>query len=78
MWFTVGAIVYLIGVFASDAVGDYLITASGAPTLGYVIVQTVEEALEMTGVLIFIVMLLDYIRTFVGTVSFDVTEPLSG
>ncbi|HSL77806.1 MAG TPA: hypothetical protein VK867_12745, partial [Candidatus Limnocylindrales bacterium] len=78
MWFTIGAIVYLIGVFASDAVGDYLITASGAPTLGYVIVQTVEESFEMIGVLIFIVMLLEYIRTFVGRASVDVTDPVGG
>ena len=78
MWFAIGAVIYLIGVFASDAVGDYLITASGAPTLGYVVVQTVEEAFEMTGVLIFIVMLLDYIRTFVGTVSLEVSDPLGG
>lgn len=76
MWFTIGAVIYLIGVFASDAVGDYLITASGEPTLAYVVVQTIEEAFEMTGVLIFIVMLLDYIRTFVGRVSFEVTDPL--
>jgi hypothetical protein len=78
MWFTIGAVIYLIGVFASDAVGDYLITESGAPTLAYVVVQTVEEAFEMIGVLIFIVMLLDYIRTFVGRVSVEVTEPLRG
>ena len=78
MWLTIGAVTYLIGVFASDAVGDYLITASGAPTLAYVVVQTVEETFEMIGVLIFIVMLLDYIRTFVGPVSFEVADPLGG
>lgn len=78
MWFTIGVVIYLIGVFASDAVGDYLITESGAPTLGYVVVQTVEEAFEMIGVLIFIVMLLDYIRTFLGEVAFEVRDPLGG
>ena len=77
VWFTIAAAIYLIGVFASDAVGDYLITESGAPTLGYVVVQTVEEAFEMIGVLIFIVMLLDYIRTFVGRVSFEITDPFA-
>lgn len=78
MWFTIAAVIYLIGVFASDGLGDYLITESGAPTLAYVVVQTVEEAFEMIGVLIFIVMLLDYIRTFVGAVSLEVTEPVGG
>ena len=74
VWFTIGAVIYVTGVFASDAVGDYLISASGEPTLPYVIVLTIEEALEMIGVLIFIVMLLEYIRTFVGRVSVDVVE----
>ena len=78
LWFTIGAVIYLIGVFASDAVGDYLVNASGEGTLAYVIVQTVEEALEMIGVLIFIVMLLDYIRSFVGSLTFAVTDPLGG
>lgn len=76
-WFTIAAVVYAIGVFASDAVGDYLITAAGEPTLAYDVVLTVEEALEMTGVLIFIVMLLEYMRTFVGPVSVAVTDPIA-
>jgi hypothetical protein len=76
-WFTIAAVVYAIGVFASDAVGDYLITAAGEPTLAYDVVLTVEEALEMTGVLIVIVMLLEYIRTFVGPVSVAVTDPIA-
>jgi hypothetical protein len=75
-WFTIAAVIYAVGVFASDAVGDYLITAAGEPTLAYDIVLTIEEALEMTGVLIVIVMLLEYIRTFVGTVSLSVAEPV--
>ena len=73
-WFTIAVVLYAIGVFASDAIGDYLITAAGEPTLAYDVVLTIEEMLEMTGVLIFIVMLLEYIRTFVGTVSFTVTD----
>lgn len=74
-WFTAAAVIYLIGVFASDAIGDYLRTASGDSTLPYIVVLTIEEALEMIGVLIFIVMLLEYIRTFVGSVSFQVRDP---
>ena len=70
-------VVYAIGVFASDAIGDYLITEAGEPTLAYDVVLTIEETLEMTGVLVFIVMLLGGIRTFVGTVSFTVTDPVA-
>ena len=32
-WFTIGLVIYLLGVFASDAVGDYLITAIGRADL---------------------------------------------
>jgi hypothetical protein len=73
--FTIAAIIYLTGVFASDAIGDYLIAANGEHTLPYIVVLTLEEILEMTGVLIFLVMLLEYIRSFVGRVSFDVIDP---
>jgi hypothetical protein len=75
-WFTIGAVIYLIGVFASDLVGDYLFTATeGETSLLYEFVLTVEEALEMTGVLIFIVLLLEYIRTFVGGLAVEVRDP---
>ena len=76
-WFTIAAVIYVTGVFASDAIGDYLITAAGEPTLAYDVVLTIEEALEMTGVLIVLVMLLEYIRTFVGPISFVVTDPVA-
>jgi hypothetical protein len=74
-WFTIAAVIYLTGVFASDAIGDYLIAANGEHTLAYIVVLTLEELLEMTGVLIFLVMLLEYIRSFVGRVSLDVIDP---
>jgi hypothetical protein len=75
-WFTIGAVIYLIGVFASDLVGDYLFTATeGETSLLYESVLTVEEALEMTGVLIFIVLLLEYIRVFVGPLAIEVRDP---
>lgn len=71
-WVTAAAVIYLIGVFASDAVGDYLRTESGDSTLPYIVVLTIEEAFEMVGVLIFIVMLLDYIGRYVGPVTIQV------
>ena len=74
-WFTIGLMIYLLGVFASDAVGDYLITATGEPTFAYLVVLAIEEVLEMVGVLIFIVMLLEYIRVFVGRLDVGVRDP---
>ena len=40
-------------------------------------VKSIEEALEMTGVLIVLVMSLEYIRTFIGPVTFVVTDPVA-
>ena len=74
-WFTIGLVIYLLGVFASDAVGDYLITATGEPTFAYLVVLAIEEVLEMVGVLIFIVLLLEYIAQFVGPVTVMVRDP---
>lgn len=79
--FGIGLVTYLIGVIASDAVGDYLRAAVGDTGLPYIVILTLEEALEMIGVLIFIYALLDYVRTYVGVVQIEVrraeqaTEP---
>jgi hypothetical protein len=75
IWFAVGSAIYLAGVFGSDAVGDYLAPAAGEASLPYILVLTLEEALEMTGVLIIIVALLEYVRTFVGPVTVAVRDP---
>lgn len=73
--FGIGLVTYLIGVLASDAVGDYLRSAFGVESLLYIVILTLEEALEMIGVLILIYALLDYIRTFVGSVRIEVRPP---
>lgn len=75
-WFMVGVVIYAAGVIGTDAVGDYLMSETGGTTLAFMAAVTIEEFLEMTGVLIFIVLLLDYVQTFVGPVSFEVTQPV--
>jgi hypothetical protein len=73
--FVTGLIIYLTGVLATDTVGDYLRTAFGESSILYTVVLTVEEALEMTGVLIFIYALVDYIRQYIGSIHFQVRDP---
>jgi hypothetical protein len=70
--FGIGLVAYLFGVLASDAVGDTLRAAFGEAGLPYIVVLTLEEALEMIGVLIFIYALLEYARTYVGVVQLEV------
>ena len=74
-WFAIGGLVYMAGVLGSDAIGDYIASTFGGTSLLYIVVLTIEEALEMTGVLIFIVLLLEYIARFVGPVTVKVREP---
>lgn len=73
--FTTGLVIYLVGVFGSDAVGDYLHDAVGEGSLLYIVVLTVEEALEMTGVLLILTGLLDHIARSVGRVEVGVRQP---
>lgn len=72
----VGMAIYLTGVFGTDAIGDSLRTVFGEDDIVLLLVLTLEEVLEMSGVLIFIYCLLDYIRRFVGDISIGVREPL--
>lgn len=76
-WFAIGGLAYLAGVLGSDAIGDYLASTFGGGSLLYILVLTIEEALEMTGVLIFIVLFLEYIARFVGPVVVE-ADPSGG
>ena len=64
-------------MLGSDAIGDYLASTFGGGSLLYILVLTIEEALEMTGVLIFIVLFLEYIARFVGPVVVE-ADPSGG
>jgi hypothetical protein len=78
MLFTTGLVIYLVGVFGSDAVGDYLHDAFGEGSLLYIVVLTVEEALEMTGVLLILTGLLDHIDRAVGRIEIGVRQVAPG
>jgi len=64
------------GVFLSGAVimeipGGLLYEKYGFSTWHYIASYAIEEWLEMTGILIFIYALLDYIRKYVGRITLD-------
>jgi len=62
--FLFGGIVYISGVLGMEMVGAKYWSSYGG-NLTYGIIATVEEILEMSGILIFIYALLDYLETHV-------------
>jgi hypothetical protein len=55
--------------------GAYLATTTGTGDLSYVIVMTIEESLEMLGIVVFIHALISYIKTYLGGVSWNIYIP---
>ena len=62
--FLIAGIVYISGVLGMEMVGAQYWSRYG-PDLTYGITATVEEVLEMSGILVFIYGLLDYLETYV-------------
>lgn len=75
--FILAGSVYLFGALGLELVGGYLVDTSGFYTVKYAVVSTVEELLEMFGIVIFIYALLSYIQSYLEKlrVSFSFHEP---
>ena len=61
--FILAGTVYVLGAIGVEIVGGYLADSSGLESISYLIVSTIEELMEMLGVVIFIHALLVYIQT---------------
>ena len=64
--FVIGGIVFVTGAIGMEMVGGILFEDGGTKQWGYWSVQTLEEMLEMTGVLVFLFGLGDYINSHLG------------
>lgn len=63
MWLCIASgVVYLGGAIGMEMVGGYVVKVFGEMTKQYVIAATIEESLEMAGMILFIYTLLDYIQ----------------
>ena len=67
-------------IFLSGAIGMELIGGKWADTIGienlvYVLIVTVEESLEMTGIVVFIYALLQYLKTLLPNIHFSLSVP---
>lgn len=59
--FVVSGAVYVGGAIGFELIGGYYAKANGVENLTYSMISTVEESLEMSGVIVFIYALLKYI-----------------
>jgi hypothetical protein len=68
--FLVSGVIYMSGAVLLDQTGSGIASAAGERNLTYVGISTLEETLEMTGIIIFIHYLLEYIKTELDPVAF--------
>ncbi|MEG4027586.1 MULTISPECIES: hypothetical protein [unclassified Microcoleus] len=70
--FVVASALYIGGAFGVEMLGGYLASTTGMENVSYVIIATIEESLEMVGIVVFIHALMSYIKTYLGGVSWNI------
>ena len=70
--FFLAALFYIGGALFMEMVGSYVAEAQGQQNLVYALIATVEEIMEMTGTIIFIYALLDYLRCWMDRFNIQV------
>jgi hypothetical protein len=70
--FVAAAALYIGGGIGMELLGGYIASQTGEQGLSYVIETTIEESLEMLGIVVFIHALISYIKTYLGGVSWNI------
>jgi hypothetical protein len=73
--FVAATAVYIGGAIGMEMVGGYLASTRGQENVAYVLETTIEESLEMLGIVVFIHALISYIKTSLGGVSWNIYIP---
>ena len=71
--FLSAAFIYVGGALIMEMVGSYFAEAQGQQNLVYALIATVEEVMEMGGIIIFIYGLLYYLREWNDQVNLEIT-----
>jgi hypothetical protein len=72
--FVLASVLYIGGALGMELIGGYQAERWGTSNnLPYLITATVEESLEMLGIVIFIHALMSYIKTFLGGVNWNIS-----
>ena len=69
--FVAACALYIGGAMGMEIPGGYLASTTGMQTVPYLIVITLEESLEMLGIVVFIHALMSYIKIYLGGVSWN-------
>ena len=72
--FVAAAALYIGGALGMEMVGGYIASTTGK-NLSYVIGLTIEESLEMLGIVVFIHALMSYIKTYLNGGSWNINIP---
>ncbi|NJK66147.1 MAG: hypothetical protein HC789_02980 [Microcoleus sp. CSU_2_2] len=67
--FVAACIFYIGGAIGMEMLGGNKAYHEGTQTIPYVIISTIEESLEMLGIVVFIHALMSYINTYLGGIS---------
>ncbi|MEG3934279.1 MULTISPECIES: hypothetical protein [unclassified Microcoleus] len=74
--FVAATALYIGGAIGMEMLAGYIVYTTGPErNLSYVIVTTLEEFLEMLGIVVFIHALISYIKTYLGGVSWNIYIP---
>jgi hypothetical protein len=74
VWFILSGAVYVGGAVGFEMLGGLFFESYGSNTPGYVVLQTIEEAMEMIGIVMFIYALTDYICRELGGVEIRISN----
>jgi hypothetical protein len=73
--FVAACALYVGGAIGMEIPAGYVLSTTGMETVPYLILATVEEFLEMLGIVVFIHALISYIKTYLGGVSWNIYIP---
>ncbi|MEG3894405.1 MULTISPECIES: hypothetical protein [unclassified Microcoleus] len=70
--FVAASALYIGGAIGMEIPGGYLASTTGKENASYAIVTTIEELLEMLGIVVFIHALMSYVKTYLGGISWNI------
>nr|WP_290228386.1 hypothetical protein [Trichocoleus desertorum] len=70
--FVVSGAIYIGGALGMEMVGSWHVTLYGQQNLAYALIMSVEETLEMLGIVVFLHALLTYLKRYVTTIQISI------
>ncbi|MBT8077991.1 MAG: hypothetical protein KJO31_05405 [Gammaproteobacteria bacterium] len=67
--FVIAGSLFVTGAIGFEMLGGYVFEESGSANVRYVVLQTIEEVLEMAGIVLFIYALVDYLEASFGELA---------